>query len=226
METPVDRQVGAMRDDRTNTVDEALGTAVTAFRGKRMLASGRLLEVARTVKRAVERGEEKAVLVFDDATGRVVDLDLRGSADEVVQRLAGEGPEGEAGSNAIGGRPVRGPGRPRLGVVAREVTLLPRHWAWLGAQRGGASAALRRLVDEARNRYEHRDRVRQAQDSAYRFMSKMAGNEAGFEEAIRALYAGERSRFEAETGSWPEDVRRHAHELADDAFLPAPEEDV
>lgn len=206
---------------------DTLDTAVTAFQGTRLLASGRLLEVARSVKRAADRADEEAVLVFDDATGRTVELDLRGSADEVVQRLAGEGEDrADAEGDPPADKPNRGRGRPRLGVVAREVTLLPRHWAWLGAQRGGASAALRRLVDEARNRYEHRDRVRQAQDSAYRFMSKMAGNEAGFEEAIRALYAGDRERFHAESERWPEDVRRYAHELAEDAFAPAPEEDV
>jgi hypothetical protein len=196
--------------------DRTLLASTTAFQGDRRLARGRLLEVARTVKRAIDRSEDGPILVFDDATGRVVDLDLRGTADDVVARLASEQPDAEAPA----GR--RGRGRPRLGVVSREVTLLPRHWTWLRAQRGGASATLRRLVDEARKQPEAGYRFRQAQDAAYRFMSAMAGNEAGFEEAIRALYAGDPDRFEAETREWPRDVRDHARSLADEAFAQAP----
>ena len=112
----------------------------------------------------------------------------------------------------------RGPGRPKLGVVAREVTLLPRHWEWLAQQSGGASVALRKLVDEARRTGEDRDRVRQAQEAAYRFMSAMAGNKANYEDAIRALFAGEAARFEDLIAEWPADVRRHAAKLAERAF--------
>jgi hypothetical protein len=118
----------------------------------------------------------------------------------------------------------RGPGRPRLGVVAREVTLLPRHWEWLARQSGGASVALRKLVDEARRTGEDRDRVRQGQEAAYRFMSAMAGNKANYEDAIRALFAGEAARFENLIAEWPADVRSHASKLAERAFdreLPA-----
>lgn len=112
----------------------------------------------------------------------------------------------------------RGPGRPKLGVVAREVTLLPRHWEWLNGQPGGASVALRKLVDEARRANDGKDRVRQAREAAYRFMSVMAGNERGFEEATRALFAGDRERFEEFVASWPADVRDHAKRLAAAAF--------
>jgi hypothetical protein len=104
----------------------------------------------------------------------------------------------------------RGPGRPKLGVVAREVTLLPRHWEWLNAQRGGASVALRKVVDEARRASGDRDRERAARDAAYRFMSAMAGDRRGFEEASRALFAGDRPRFEQHTVAWPEDIRTYA----------------
>ena len=76
-------------------------------------------------------------------------------------------------------------------MVAREVTLLPRHWEWLAQQSGGASVALRRLVDQARRGTEDKDRIRRAQEAAYRFMSAMAGNRPNFEDAIRALFAGD-----------------------------------
>src|SRR6185436_5318754 len=137
----------------------------------------------------------RAVLIFEDATGRAVDVDTRGSDADVVERLARTHPDlVEA---------ARGPGRSKLGVVAREVTLLPRHWDWLSAQPGGASVALRKLVEDARRTSEPRDRVRRAQEAAYRFMSAMAGNLPGFEEAARALFAANRERFAAETEPWP-----------------------
>jgi hypothetical protein len=107
-----------------------------------------------------------------------------------------------------------------LGVVSKEVTLLPRHWAWLAAQRGSVSATLRRVIDEARHLHEERDAVRRAQDSAYRFISLMAGSEPRFEEAIRALYRCDAARFDAETAPWPPDVRDHARTLAGPAFPP------
>lgn len=188
----------------------------TAFRGPRRIASGDLLEVAMATKAVVDSGGQDPIQIFDDATGRPIDLDLRGTPDEVRARMevheaAAAGPEAHP-------VPARGPGRPRLGVVSKEVTLLPRHWAWLGAQRGGASATLRRLVDLARKAGEHHDRVRRAQDAAFRFMTDMAGDLPGFEEAIRALFAGQQEKFEAETQAWPADVREHSWTLAAEAF--------
>jgi hypothetical protein len=102
--------------------------------------------------------------------------------------------------------------------VAREVTLLPRHWEWLSAQPGGASVALRKLVEEARRSNESQDRMRQAKETLYRFMSTLAGDEAGFEEASRALFAGDRKLFEALIRLWPRDLREHAGRLAGAAF--------
>jgi hypothetical protein len=113
------------------------------------------------------------------------------------------------------GAPTRpGAGRPKLGVVAREVTLLPRHWDWLKAQPGGASAALRRLVDAERRRQKEENDPRPAREAAYRFMSAMAGNLAGFEDTARALFAGDYERLRALTRAWPRDVRDHALGLA------------
>jgi hypothetical protein len=174
---------------------------VTAFEGTRQIASGDLATVAAATKLVLDRGERAPVLIFDNDTSRLVEIDFRGTPTQVLEKL----PEPEE---------PRKPGRPKLGVVAKEVTLLPRHWEWLSHQPGGASVTLRKLIDEARNVNAAKDQRRQAQESAYRFMSAMAGNEPGFEEAIRALFARNRPRFEEHTADWPIDVRDHAHRLA------------
>ncbi|WP_025413074.1 DUF2239 family protein [Gemmatirosa kalamazoonensis] len=193
-------------------MDGRQGARCTAFEGTRRIASGALGEVALATKAVVERGPTGPVLVFDDDTSEPIELDLRGSDEDVLRRLAPPPPPAEEP------KATRGPGRPRLGVVAREVTLLPRHWEWLAAQPGGASVALRRLVDEARRDREPADRLRAAREAAYRFMSAMAGDAPGFEEATRALFAGDRVRFTAQTADWPSDVRDHARRLAAAAF--------
>ena len=105
-------------------------------------------------------------------------------------------------------------------MVAREVTLLPRHWDWLGTQPGGASVALRKLVEEARRVNADKDRLRQSQEAAYRFMSPMAGHLPGFEEATRALFAPDAARFHALIAPWPNDVREHTTTLAAQVFEP------
>ena len=185
-------------------------THCTAFKGARCIAAGELGDVALKAKAAVDKGAQ--VMIFDDATSESIEVDFRGSAEEVLQRIAQ--PDG---TPAVTGGP-RGPGRPKLGVVAREITLLPRHWDWLSAQPGGASVALRKLVEEARRANGGKDRVRQSQEAAYRFMSVMAGNRPGFEEATRALFAGHRDRFDQLIAPWPKDVRHHARKLAADAL--------
>ena len=183
----------------------------TAFDGPRLLARGALVDVALAVKAALARNPTASLLTFEDASGRVIDLDLRGTEAEVVARLTRpEAPIAGGSDNAS----ARGRGRPKLGVVAREVTLLPRHWEWLAAQPGGASQALRRLVDQARRADGGRSRLRAAQDAAYRFMAAMAGDLPGFEEASRALFAADRSRFAEHSATWPDDVRAYAGELA------------
>ena len=182
----------------------------TAFEGQRRLASGPLAEVALAVKRAEPAAQP--ILIFSDGSGRAIDLDLRGSDDEIVARLPVTAP-GEAQETAPSNAP-RGRGRPKLGVVAREVTLLPRHWEWLNVQPGGASVALRKLVDEARRTSGDRDRQRAARDAAYHFMSAMAGNLPHFEEASRALFADDRRRFVGHIAGWPADIRDHIVKLA------------
>jgi uncharacterized protein len=181
----------------------------TAFEGRRRLVTGTLAEVALAVKRA---GRAAPIIIFNDATGRSLDLDLRGSDDEIIARLPKAAPapvEPESPASE-----PRGRGRPKLGVVAREVTLLPRHWEWLGNQPGGSSVALRKLVDEARRANGDRDRQRAARDAAYHFMSAMAGNLANFEEASRALFADDQRRFSGLIADWPSDIRDHIVKLA------------
>lgn len=192
-------------------------TRCTAFAGSRRIASGELRHVALVAQNAVNAGGDEPVVIFDDQNSRLIEVDLRGSPGDLVKRLA-EGPGRTTDPDADIAPVRRGPGRPKLGVVAREVTLLPRHWQWLAAQPGGASVALRKLVEDARRTNAGHDRKREAQESAYRFMSAMAGNEAGFEEATRALFAGDVARFEERIAAWPDDVREHATLLADAAF--------
>lgn len=187
-------------------MSDPLPQTCTAFDGTRRLATGPLAEVAPAVKARSEAGAAGPMLTFDDATGRVVDLDLRGTPADVVGRLAPPPPE------------ARGRGRPKLGVVAREVTLLPRHWDWLATQPGGASVALRKLVEDARRTGGERQRVRAAQEAAYAFTSALAGDLPGYEDAIRALFANDRDGFERCVAGWPDDVKQHAVRLA---FAPA-----
>ena len=192
----------------------------TAFEGHRLLRSGPLVEVALTVKAAMARRPSSAILVFDDPTGRVIDLDLRGTRAEVVERLSrptpsGSPPEqGEESPSRIEALEPRGRGRPKLGVVSREVTLLPRQWQWLAAQPSGASATLRRLVDEAKRRNGAQQQRHGAQEAAYRFMLAIAGDLPGYEEGTRALFAGDRPRLEKWIADWPADIRAHILHLA------------
>lgn len=177
-----------------------------AFAGPRRVAAGSLREVLRTLKRRFDEDGSDLVLVFEAETGRQVDFDLRGSLDEVFER---EAPE----------RPPGGPGRPRLGVVSREVSLLPRHWEWLEAQPNGISAALRRLVEDALRAAPERERARRARAALSRVLSSLAGNRPGYEEATRALFAGDTARFESLVERWPRDIRELAVAKAREAAL-------
>jgi hypothetical protein len=183
-------------------MSETLARRCAAFDGVRLIAAGPLREVALAVRDAVAAGAEGPVLTFDDATGAVVDLDLRGSDSDIIARLN------------VGEPPARGRGRPRLGVVAREVTLLPRHWEWLAAQSGGASVALRRLVEEARRRDGGAAEAKRAAAAAYRVLHALGGDLAGFENAARALFAGDRETFARRIAAWPADIRAYATRLA------------
>lgn len=189
-----------------------------AFSAGRLVARGSLRHVVREAKQLVDGESSFDILFFDDGTSEPVEIDLRGSVDEVLRRLPASPAPGTVPDGAGEEGVPRPPGRPRLGVVAREVTLLPRHWDWLATQPGGASAVLRRLVESARRAGAGEDLQRRTREAAYRFMNAMAGDEPGFEEACRALFAGNRDTFEALVESWPPDVRQHATLLAGRSF--------
>jgi hypothetical protein len=176
-------------------------TSCTAFAGDREIASGGPRDVVAFVKAAAEAGE--TVLVFDDADGRPVEFDLRGDLDAVLARLPGPVEE------------KRGRGRPKLGVTAREVTLLPRHWDWLASQSGGASVALRKLVEAALREAEGPDLARRAKEASYRFMTAMAGDRPHYEDAVRALFAADAAGLAAATAAWPDGVRAMTLRLAE-----------
>lgn len=206
-----------------------LETSSTAFEGSRCIASGSLREVALATKPVVDRWagsiSPPPILVFEDASSEVIELDWRGTLADFEARLNALNP---VMTQAMPPAPVeeppaaadapRGPGRPKLGVSAREVTLLPRHWEWLARQPGGASVALRKLVETARLASETKDRVRHCGAVTYKFMSTMAGHEPGFEEASRALFAGDSAGFAARVAPWPADVQAHLLKISTHAF--------
>lgn len=198
--------------------------AIAFLDGSQLLAKAALSTVALEVKRAYERDPNVQVLVFDAESSNVIDLDLRGSDAEILARLPiAEEMGDETGSSQENNEEkvdhgARGRGRPKLGVVPREITLLPRHWDWLNQQPGGASVALRKLVEDARRGSEAKQQVRAAMESAYRFMAGIAGNQANYEEASRALFAADRETFLKQLGTWPQDVREHLMSLAELSF--------
>ncbi|MEP7044045.1 MAG: DUF2239 family protein [Dokdonella sp.] len=200
-------------------MDKSLPVACTAFAGSRRLAAGNVLEVALCVKAAIQADRSLSVLVFNDHDGMPIDLNLSGGQTALRKRYGRVG-IGVEGTNieATSDRPKRGRGRPRLGVVAREVTLLPRHWDWLAGQAGGASVALRKLVEHARRTHAEADLRRNAQEATYRVMGAIAGDAKGFEEATRALFAGDHKGFARRTASWPDDIRDYLDRLAAAAF--------
>ncbi len=171
----------------------------TAFSGDRRVVSGSLRETLAETKRQLDRGEVEQLLIFADASGKEVDFDFRGTLDDVLEREAPLAP-------------VR-PGRPKLGVVSREISLMPRHWEWLEQQPSGASAALRRLVEEARKRDPEGERARLAVEATSRTMTALAGDRPNYEEASRALFARDELRLHALIADWPTDVRAHLTRL-------------
>jgi uncharacterized protein len=214
-------------------------TLCTAFQGNTNIASGELKAVALVAKNAIDTdsltGNQSAILIFNDATSEVIELDWRGTVAEFMAKFEAVAllqdyqssqnppqstlpPETVQDTPSTDAATARGPGRPKLGVVAREVTLLPRHWDWLATQTGGASVALRKLVEVARKESVLKDRIRHASAVTYKFMSTMAGHEPGFEEASRALFSQNRELFEHFTTNWSKDVNIHLLKLSLEAF--------
>jgi len=182
----------------------------TAFRGYQFLAQGSVKEVVSAAKATLDDGNSERIAIYENRTSRVLDFDFRGCLEEVLGRLSHHPIVGSpVGSPKDEPAPRKGPGRPKLGVVSKEVTLLPRHWEWLGAQRGGASATLRRLVEEARRKGAPGEPARKAQEATYAFMGDMAADLPGFEEASRSFFARNYEDFLQAISDWPEDVRGH-----------------
>lgn len=185
----------------------------SAFEGHKKLAQGSLEDVVLKTKRRLKTDATASILIFSDLTGKEMDFDLRGTEKEILQRL-------QAFIVVDDSAPPKhvGPGRPKLGVVAREVSLLPRHWEWLATQSGGASATLRRLVEGEMKNTSGREQTRAAQDRTYKFMSTLAGNLPRYEEALRALYAKDKKKFREQIADWPSDIKSHSLELSEGAF--------
>ena len=194
-----DPPVGSGRPERT----------YTSFAGQRRLVTGELRTMLARTKKYLDGGGSEGVLIFEDLSGRQIDFDFRGSLQEVTARLASHPLFAEAQPAAA----RSGPGRPRLGVVCREVSLMPRQWEWLEEQPGGISAALRKLVEDARRNPSEAELLRRRREAASRFLWVMAGNLPNFEEATRALFAGDRARMRELMLAWPADIRDHAHRL-------------
>jgi hypothetical protein len=177
----------------------------TAFAGHVRIATGPRQQVIETLKRLHDAAPERAFLLFDDESGQQLEVELQGSLAEVLAR---ELPS-----------PARGPGRPKLGVVSREVSLLPRHWDWLEQQPSGISAALRRLVEEAAKRAPGKARAKRMRGALSRVMTALAGNLPDYEEATRALFAGDQTNLEKLVHGWPKDLRSYVTQRAREALL-------
>ncbi len=189
--------------------DMPLPHTYSAFSEDRLIAFGTLPTVLSAAKLYVDESEDPRLLIFEDRTGRQVEFDFSGTLDEVQAR-------------ALPPPERTGPGRPKLGVVSREVSLLPRHWEWLEEQPQGISAGLRRLVDEARKRNPGELRARKGREAVSKFMTAIAGNRPNYEEASRALFASDNARLEELIADWPEDIRAHLLRVLEDSLAPAP----
>ena len=187
-------------------------SSYSAFSGDRLIAFGALADVLTASKAHVDSNEDPRLLIFEDKTGRQIDFDFTGTIGEVLER-------------ALPAPARSGPGRPKLGVVSREVSLLPRHWEWLEEQPQGISAGLRRLVDEARKRNPEQQRARKGREALSKFMTAMAGNLEHYEEATRALFASDQPRFEELIANWPEDIHAHLLRVLEQSLTPGPELD-
>nr|NNM89468.1 DUF2239 family protein [Bacilli bacterium] len=191
-------------------------TTCTVFLGVKKMAHGSIEEVIPWLKQSYADEALTTFLLFDDATGKTFDVDFRGTIDEVLARFfkkTGIDPSQE--ESPLSTKRV---GRPKLGVVSGEVTLLPRHWEWLKRQPGGASVTLRKLVEDARRTDTQHSHVRIAQEATYHVMTTLAGDFPNYEEALRSLYAKDDVRFDQLLASFEPDVRDYIKALATPVF--------
>lgn len=191
-------------------MEPKLGRHYIAFMESKKVASGDVMDVALKVKDLLKNEPKAQILIFDSLTSHQIEIDFRGNTQNVLRRLSSLLGDAEESSDSK----KLGPGRPKLGVTAKEVTLLPDHWEWLARQPGGASVTLRRLVEEAKKKNQAKDLLRQAQEATHKFMTALAGDLPHYEEALRALYAGDAKKFEKVVSEWPKDVREQTLTLA------------
>ena len=183
----------------------------TAFDGSVLLFRGGLKEVVLNIKEHLGRSENSSVLIFSDLTGKTMDFSFHGSKQDILKRL-------EKYTFTEEPKEPSGPGRPKLGVVSREISLLPRHWEWLATQSGGASATIRLLVEEARKKSSNISSIKQMQERAYQIMSVLAGDLQGYEEALRALYKKDSKVFFTHVKRWPIDIQKYLNEITKPVF--------
>lgn len=182
------------------------------FEHHRRLAHGEPAGVIAAVQQRLAAEPEALPLVLDAVSSERIELDWRTPAAQLLAQLPAPAAADES-DEAAGSDAPRGPGRPKLGVTAREVTLLPRHWDWLARQPGGASVALRKLVQSAMREGGSAEAQRRATEAAYRFMSIVCGDLPQYEEVSRALFAGDLARVDALAAHWPADVAAHLRSL-------------
>ena len=189
-------------------------SSYSAFAGTRLLASGDLATVVGQIKAIYDRQGAEAILLLEDATSERIDLDLNGSPELVLERaLAQQRARQQLREWNL---QPHTQGQTKTGAVPGTVNLLPRHWAWLNSQPGGASVALRKLVELASRDARGEDRLRRTQAAIDRFMLTLAGDLANYEEASRALYRSDWTRLRALIVDWPTDVRAHVEKLLQD----------
>jgi hypothetical protein len=186
-------------------------TTYTAFKGHNLFAHGTLDEVVLTIKGHIGKSDHSSVFIFSDSTGKMIDFNFQGTQKDILKRL-------EIFISEENPKENTGPGRPKLGVMSREVSLLPQHWEWLATQPGGASAILRKLVDEAKKKSLGTPTIKQIQEKVHRFVSSIAGDFEGYEEALRALYRKDKKEFLQQIESWPTDIKKHVMDLAKPIF--------
>ena len=186
----------------------------TAFEGHNLLCQGALPVVVLKAKKRLDKGSEKPILIFSDSTGKSMDFNFHGTESEVLKRIDVYRTETQTD---VPGAAV-GPGRPKLGVISREVSLLPKHWEWLALQSGGASATLRTIIEDLMKKGSGGPTIKQLQERVYRVMSVVAGDFPHYEQALRLLYRKDKKEFAKILQEWPKDVSKYIHFLAEDIF--------
>jgi len=190
-------------------MEPKLERTCTAFSEHKRIAVGDLFEVVRKSLEYLKKHKDADIQFFDNSNSELVEVDLRGRPEAVLSRLE---PKEDSSEKKVG------PGRPKLGVVSREIGLLPSQWEWLSIQPGGASVTLRKLVEEAKKKNRVKDEIRRSQNATYKFMTTKAGDFPNYEEALRSLFANDRKTFDRLVQDWPKDIREHINFLASECF--------